>query len=494
MAVGRISGPLLKDNLLRNGVNLAFETNLLYLDVVNRRIGVNTSTPTNDLSINGTTRSTNLQVTTSATLGTITLSGNTISSSSSTINLLPSGAGGVVYQGTINVGSMTISSNIIAATGSNTNIEITPTGTGAVEFNSNVNVYGNIHATGNITADGNITLGNANTDTVSFGGEVNSDILPSASVSYNIGSSSLKWSNVWTNVVNANTFNINTFTANSLVTSGTPSITISGNTISANATNTDINFTTSGTGGLQIGNFRFYNNAISNTVANSVTNFVEPSYNFTASIAPAAPITLVSATIIGNTLTFTSSSGGTVGVGQLITGGTALAGTIILSGSGNTWTVNLTQTSSVSTATAIVMTVTSVSSGVLSKGIYITSGATTNTLIIATNAESSAVTGTGGAGTYLVNISQTVSSRSMVGTGSGYVKFNGTYGIVIPTGSIASRPLTTYTETGMVRFNTDLGYVEVYNGFGWFNVAGTSVGVTSATAQDIGVQSALAIG
>ena len=54
MAVGRISGPLLKNNLLRNGVNLAFETNLLYLDVVNSRIGINTATPSNDLQVNGT--------------------------------------------------------------------------------------------------------------------------------------------------------------------------------------------------------------------------------------------------------------------------------------------------------------------------------------------------------------------------------------------------------------------------------------------------------
>ncbi len=32
MAIGRISGPLLKSNLIRDGVNLAFETDLLYLD------------------------------------------------------------------------------------------------------------------------------------------------------------------------------------------------------------------------------------------------------------------------------------------------------------------------------------------------------------------------------------------------------------------------------------------------------------------------------
>jgi len=38
MAIGRISGSVLKSNLTRNGVDLAFETNLLYLDVTNSRV------------------------------------------------------------------------------------------------------------------------------------------------------------------------------------------------------------------------------------------------------------------------------------------------------------------------------------------------------------------------------------------------------------------------------------------------------------------------
>ena len=41
MAIGRISGPLLKANLLRQGVNLAFENDLLVLDVNNNRVGIN---------------------------------------------------------------------------------------------------------------------------------------------------------------------------------------------------------------------------------------------------------------------------------------------------------------------------------------------------------------------------------------------------------------------------------------------------------------------
>ena len=54
MAIGRITGSVLKSNLTRNGVDLAFETNLLYLDVTNSRVGIGTSEPSTALHVNGT--------------------------------------------------------------------------------------------------------------------------------------------------------------------------------------------------------------------------------------------------------------------------------------------------------------------------------------------------------------------------------------------------------------------------------------------------------
>jgi len=54
MAIGRISGPMLYGNLDRQGVNLAFDGTLLYLDVTNRYVGVNTSTPGYALDVVGT--------------------------------------------------------------------------------------------------------------------------------------------------------------------------------------------------------------------------------------------------------------------------------------------------------------------------------------------------------------------------------------------------------------------------------------------------------
>ena len=58
MAIGRITGSVLKSNLTRNGVDLAFETNLLYLDVTNSRVGIGTSEPTTALQVAGTVTAT----------------------------------------------------------------------------------------------------------------------------------------------------------------------------------------------------------------------------------------------------------------------------------------------------------------------------------------------------------------------------------------------------------------------------------------------------
>src|SRR5210317_1429615 len=70
MAIGRISGSVLKSNLTRNGTDLAFETNLLYLDVTNSRVGIGTSEPTTTLQVNGTATTTGLNTTNLAVGGT----------------------------------------------------------------------------------------------------------------------------------------------------------------------------------------------------------------------------------------------------------------------------------------------------------------------------------------------------------------------------------------------------------------------------------------
>jgi len=236
MALGRITGPLLKANLLRQGVDLAFETNLLYLDVKNGRVGIKTALPTHDLQVAGTTRTTNLEVTTRADIATFTIQGNTISSSSSTINLDPSGADPVVYQGTIVTGNLELYDHNIATTGTNTNLTISTTGTGQVNINSNVLVNGDLHATGTITADGNIQLGDDNTDGITFNADITSNITPDVTNFYDLGAVDKTWRTVYSN--NINTTNV---TASSIIANGIDLILPPGKTYFVTTNGSDAN-------------------------------------------------------------------------------------------------------------------------------------------------------------------------------------------------------------------------------------------------------------
>ena len=55
MAIGRISGAMLKANPTRLGRDLVFDTDLLSLDVTNARIGINTSYTTQSLQVHNVT-------------------------------------------------------------------------------------------------------------------------------------------------------------------------------------------------------------------------------------------------------------------------------------------------------------------------------------------------------------------------------------------------------------------------------------------------------
>jgi hypothetical protein len=181
MAVGRISGQLLKDNLIRSTLpvgeqNIAFETDLLYIDIINSRIGIKTANPQYPLDVNGTTRTVNLEVTNTANISDLTLTGTSITTTNPVLSIASPDK--ILYNNAIVVDDFQISNNLIEITTLNTDLQISPNGTGIVDILSDVEVTGNIYATGNITADGNITLGDQDTDNVTINADINSDLIP----------------------------------------------------------------------------------------------------------------------------------------------------------------------------------------------------------------------------------------------------------------------------------------------------------------------------
>ena len=173
---------MLYDDLARQGVNLSFDGNLLYLDVQNRRLGVGTSNPQYGLDVPANVRVANL-----------TILGNTITSNTGKIGLgsisnlvvtggLPNyivytdGAGNLAF-GNLNTLSASegfTGNNIILGTnslGSLSNALGISTSTSVTDgvallnrllgnitdaTGSNIHVSGNIDARGDVTVEGNL--------------------------------------------------------------------------------------------------------------------------------------------------------------------------------------------------------------------------------------------------------------------------------------------------------------------------------------------------
>ena len=209
MAISRVAGQMLKSNLERDGVDLAVDTDLLYLDVGNNRVGINTSAPTVALEVTGNILSGNINTgglisaTGNATGGNIltggliSATGNVTGGNIRTVGLISSTGnvtgGNVLTGGLISATGNVIGGNIIVGnillpgTGNITvgNVKITNVATPTANADAATKLYvdevvGNVSVTGNITfsntiistnlANGNITLTSTGTGLVTIAG------------------------------------------------------------------------------------------------------------------------------------------------------------------------------------------------------------------------------------------------------------------------------------------------------------------------------------
>ena len=189
MAIGRISGQMLKANLLRSGTDLAFETNLLALDVTNSRVGVGTASPATTFHVSATDAIRVPSGTTAQRPGSPANGDIRYNSTTSQIegysngqfrSMVGSGISNVVEDTTPQLGGdLDINGNAIVST-SNGNIAITPNGSGEVDISKvdidsgaidGTAIGANSASTGAFTtlsSSGNTTIGDASGDTTTF--------------------------------------------------------------------------------------------------------------------------------------------------------------------------------------------------------------------------------------------------------------------------------------------------------------------------------------
>jgi hypothetical protein len=243
--LGRISGPLLSENLLRNGNNLVFDTDLLLLNVNNKRLGVNTLGPSRDLTVANGIDTVNLLVDTQSEVANFVLTSSQIQNPLSTITISPVQSNPVISAPNVATSLLSFSNYTLLNSTSGSNIEFTPSGSGVINIRNNTNVNGNLHATGNITWDGDIQLGNQTTDTITFAADVNSNILPNTTNTYAWGSSTLTWKTVYSNNIDTISLSANIVNA---TTATVGNIQFQTNTIINTSNSTDITVAASGTG------------------------------------------------------------------------------------------------------------------------------------------------------------------------------------------------------------------------------------------------------
>ena len=106
-----------------------------------------------------------------------------------TTNVLSLGSDAVRYKDIFLEGNADVDGTI--------NVEGAATLQDTLAVTSNTTIGGNLTVTGDATIAGNLTFGDAATDTVSFAADVNSNVLPAADDTYDLGAVGAEWRNLY---------------------------------------------------------------------------------------------------------------------------------------------------------------------------------------------------------------------------------------------------------------------------------------------------------
>lgn len=99
-------------------------------------------------------------------------------------------------------GNVSFVGNTIATSESNSDLQLDAAGTGKVVSLTDVEIQGDLEVTGDITLQGNIFIGDTPMDTVTVQADFTSDIIPNASLTYDLGSTGQRWNNLYINKIN----------------------------------------------------------------------------------------------------------------------------------------------------------------------------------------------------------------------------------------------------------------------------------------------------
>jgi hypothetical protein len=243
-SLGRISGKALEANLLRNGIDLAVNGDLLYLKVspiiigseedgedgdpnydstlpaalAGTGIGINRDVPIYDLDVNSNIFTRELTVTNQLAIDNIVVNiPNTFTTTVGGIDVFIAGAD--IFHDRLTTANLEVNDNYIASY-SNSNITLDPNGSGRVEFLADTSITGNlvvgtslaprnITISGDLSKQGSLVLGDRIIDTITVNTDFSQSIIPGDDQTWSLGentgdSSPRRWSQIhatdWTTI------------------------------------------------------------------------------------------------------------------------------------------------------------------------------------------------------------------------------------------------------------------------------------------------------
>ena len=484
MAIARISGPLLASNLVRTQSDLRFETDLLSIGSSNSRVGVRTDSPTDLLQINGQIKIIDPYAT-RLTGGNIEI--NTLGARA-VVGDINFDAVAKIQAEELRTENLTFDGHTIGSL-SNSDITFDPNGAGITNILKSVVQTGNMHADGNITIAGNVSTGGTfnfgddASDTLNFGSvDFSQDVVPRRTEDLlNLGSATKMWNNVTAAKARFGDIEIDTnvittvSSGNNLIirASGTGAVVIdnmglSGGTLSTTSgdlvfdPDTSIGISAAGALNVPHGTEAERPSTYRDVRYNTTTNFFELFSNAYTPLKGIWSEDRQTYVLADNSNRFDFYTNGVTNVNMGVDGLTAHR--LV---SQDSITIDNGTISSAGTNDPINLTANGTGS-VITANFELTGNTITNTH--ATN-------------NFVVDKTGIY----------GYIAFDGTYGIKIPSGSTASRPLG---YVGATRFNTTLNYLETYDGDTntWANVSGAGDAINTEYMEELGFIYTLALG
>jgi len=483
--IGKVAGTMLKDNLVRNGVDLQIDSNLMYYDIANRRVGINTITPGNALTVNGAATISSVYITNSNLTA---LTGNLVLSS---------------LTGNINVSNKIIS--YVAAPVGN----LDATNKQYVDVVVDAIRYPNLYLGNSNTGNTNVVLNSETLNLVGNTNQINVAITENAAtftLASNLVIGNLNTTNggqlngyltgaIGANVANTGAFTTATATGNisgaNLIASGSGGQVLGYLTgaIGANIANTGTftTITTTAAGSTTVGQLTL-NGATSNRIDFANVGLGDPS---TSSRSAGTKITLWPQ-IDGSGVDY--AIGLTSGVlwnsvhdeTKLFRWFANANSVATLTGTGNFTVSNQllgyhTGAIGANAPNSVVATsITTTNGGQLTGYFNGPIGANTaNTAAFTTLSSTS-----GNIANFYLN-SNTISAVNadgninLIPNGNGIVNINTTTALQVPVGTTFGRPAA--PTRGMIRFNSAAGALELYDGFTWNQLGGTQTQIVSST-------------